>query len=296
MSPLLGFENTFNRNESTMDINQDSNHKLEELNINLIESSTKTQKRRRGRQSKVGELSRMDSSGRQSPIDASFKVKNMMKNSPSESQFNCRSSISNYCDNDDRNLLEPGELLKSSKNSKVAIPEPEITISNGLPEKNASNKRSSMRKSVKEPEQPQIHPQIGNDQAQSTLDLIAALILGPDKDQNERITMINMNDGTRITGKKAPKRSELPNWIMNHPNHYPESEEFLQLLKNTCLLNNRNIQMYLNNNRLSAHNEHPKAHASITMKNIIMKMKKHLINLQNSSIRVENRHLNLQLE
>jgi len=109
-------------------------------------------------------------------------------------------------------LLEPGEI--STNNDS----------------KNSNNKRTR-RSMMPEPTVPQCQD--------SSSAALAALFLAPGLDLNDRITVINIENGSRLTGNKAPKRGELPVWLITHPNYLPDESEIIKLTQ--------------------AHNDEPKA-------------------------------------
>ena len=72
---------------------------------------------------------------------------------------------------------------------------------------------------------------------QVDLAALAALFLAPGNDPDERITVINIEDGTRLQGNKAPKRGELAMWLLAHPNYLPDEQEILNMTMQTNMAN-----------------------------------------------------------
>ena len=55
------------------------------------------------------------------------------------------------------------------------------------------------------------------------------MFLAPGQDPEERITVVNVENGSRLTGNKAPKRIDLPMWLISHPNYLPDESEIVNL-------------------------------------------------------------------
>ena len=72
---------------------------------------------------------------------------------------------------------------------------------------------------------------------QVDLAALAALFLAPGNDPDERLTVINIEDGTRLQGNKAPKRGELAMWLLAHPNYLPDEQEILNMTMQTNMAN-----------------------------------------------------------
>lgn len=64
---------------------------------------------------------------------------------------------------------------------------------------------------------------------QIDLAALANLFMAPGADPDERIAVINVEDGSRLQGNKAPKRGELVMWLMTHPNYLPDEQEIINM-------------------------------------------------------------------
>ena len=88
--------------------------------------------------------------------------------------------------------------------------------------------------------------------AAATTAALAALFMTPGQDPDERITVFNVEDGTRLTGNKAPKRIDLPRWLLAHPNYLPDESEIINMtLKNSAALSQMHNNTNSNNNNAS---------------------------------------------
>jgi chromodomain-helicase-DNA-binding protein 7 len=108
--------------------------------------------------------------------------------------------------------LEPGEITTTTTTTTA-------TTDN----RNQNNKRT--RKSMMPEPVTQQPTSLQSDSSAA----LAALFLAPGLNLNDRITVINIENGTRLTGNKAPKRAELPMWLMTHPNYLPDESEIVKL-------------------------------------------------------------------
>ena len=101
-------------------------------------------------------------------------------------------------------FLEPGEIVR--KNAKEALLN-NLSSSNSQALNNNNNKRS--RKPTKDP--------------------ISSLFLGPNMDPDERVAVINVEDGTRLSGDDAPKRIDLADFLSQNKNYLPEQSDIFEL-------------------------------------------------------------------
>jgi len=108
--------------------------------------------------------------------------------------------------------LEPGEITTTA-----------TTTTTTTDNRNQNNKRT--RKSMMPEPVTQQPTSLQSDSSAA----LAALFLAPGLNLNDRITVINIENGTRLTGNKAPKRAELPMWLMTHPNYLPDESEIVKL-------------------------------------------------------------------
>jgi superfamily II DNA/RNA helicase len=155
-------------------------------------------------------------------------------------------------ENNKSGFLEPGEIFRPKSTRGITKGQPlEDSFDEGSFSKANLNKRGR-KSSIKEP--------IGSSSNQNSMDLeaalsgaansadasaaaaiqqLAALFMTPGQDPDERIPMINVEDGTRLVGNKAPKRGDLARWLMTHPNYLPDQSELISMtLKNQAALNN----------------------------------------------------------
>ena len=155
-------------------------------------------------------------------------------------------------ENNKSGFLEPGEIFRPKSTRGITKGQPlEDSFDDGSFSKANLNKRGR-KSSIKEP--------IGSSSNQNSMDLeaalsgaansadasaaaaiqqLAALFMTPGQDPDERIPMINVEDGTRLVGNKAPKRGDLARWLMTHPNYLPDQSELISMtLKNQAALNN----------------------------------------------------------
>jgi len=63
----------------------------------------------------------------------------------------------------------------------------------------------------------------------ATAAALAAMFLAPGQDPDERVTVINVETGVRLSGSKAPRRQDLPMWLISHPNYLPDESEIMNL-------------------------------------------------------------------
>ena len=48
------------------------------------------------------------------------------------------------------------------------------------------------------------------------------MFMPPGVDPDDHITVINMEDGTRLSGEDAPKRVDPADWLIHNTNYLPE--------------------------------------------------------------------------
>ena len=97
-------------------------------------------------------------------------------------------------------FLEPGEIVRKNGNKEAS--------GNGNNGGNGnSNKRS--RKPTKDP--------------------MSMLFLGPNSNPDERVPVINVEDGTRLSGEEAPKRIDLADFLSQNKNFLPEQSDIFEL-------------------------------------------------------------------
>jgi len=142
------------------------------------------------------------------------------------------SSTDDYDDNNSNDIpatkskfLEPGEVLRPQGTQKSSL-KGDMKID----DRSGSTKRGR-KSSIVQPKSPQSMP-MGVDISQqdaATAAALAAMFLAPGQDPDERVTVINVENGSRLTGSKAPRRQDLPMWLISHPNYLPDESEIINL-------------------------------------------------------------------
>ena len=120
-------------------------------------------------------------------------------------------------------FLEPGEILRPSQKIKHGNQKSD--------DQRSSSTKRGRKPSIIHPKSPplaQQAPEMSNQDA-ATAAALAAMFLAPGQDPDERISVINVETGARIVGNRAPKRSELPMWLISHPNYLPDESEIINL-------------------------------------------------------------------
>ena len=141
-------------------------------------------------------------------------------------------------------FLEPGEIMRPSKLTTRSRGQP-MTVDSGDNSDASSTSSSTFSNSKPQPpppppkhrsrksftsapkEAPSVPPTPNFNQVD--LAALAALFLAPGNDPDERISVINVEDGTRLQGNKAPKRGELAMWLLSHPNYLPDEQEIINM-------------------------------------------------------------------
>ena len=125
-------------------------------------------------------------------------------------------------------FLEPGEIMRP----KPCRSKTQIDSENSDASSSSSSTKVSKKSKKKETSGPSQAQALMNP---NDLAALAALFMASGQDPDERISVINMTDGTKLTGSKAPKRAELPLWLLAHPNYLPDEQEILNMtLKNSA--------------------------------------------------------------
>lgn len=138
-----------------------------------------------------------------------------------------------YSSNEEDN--EPGEIRPNK--SKLPVKSNEPTVSKrGRKSTNFSHQaqRSPPSSAGKQPEI--------SAQDAATAAALAAMFLAPGQDPEERITVVNVENGQRLTGSKAPRRVDLPLWLISHPNYLPDESEIINLAIKQGQMNNPEFQ------------------------------------------------------
>lgn len=264
MSPMLGDNYSVDEDDDNMSLHENDPDYYTKASSN--NESSKYQKPKRGRPPKF-DLQQLTSSigisasqATAIPADPAHKIRNLLGNSPSTSGLG-KSKYMDDLDSIDENavltksneanksgFLEPGEIFRPkssrSKTQQSSMADSEnsdassssSSFSNGgvLAKSNPNQKRG--RKSTTGKEQSSASLNIQPAMNPADLAALAALFLVPGQDPDERITVINMEDGTRLTGSKAPKRIDLPVWLLAHPNYLPDEQEIINMtLKNSTI-------------------------------------------------------------
>lgn len=150
------------------------------------------------------------------------------------SMFGNVDSRDGYSSNDDDN--EPGEI-KPNK-SKLSAKSNEPTVSKrGRKSTNFSHSQAQRSPPSSAARQPEISAQDA-----ATAAALAAMFLAPGQDPEERITVVNVENGQRLTGSKAPRRADLPLWLISHPNYLPDESEIINLAIKQGQMNNPEFQ------------------------------------------------------
>jgi len=180
--------------------------------------------------------------------DSSYKIRNLL-GSDSNGNFNNYDSCEDQ-DQDEQTimkpnssketkpfgLLEPGEVF-SSKPSKSSNKFQNMSEIDSIEQKQSSNvnKNSTSNNNYLSGKRPrktdsyrESPPPMASDEA-TTAAALAAMFLVPGQDPEERITVVNIENGSRLTGSKAPKRADLPMWLISHPNYLPDETELINL-------------------------------------------------------------------
>ena len=76
----------------------------------------------------------------------------------------------------------------------------------------------------------------------ATAAALAAMFMAPGMDPEERITVVNVENGQRLVGGKAPRRIDLPMWLISHPNYLPDESEIINLAIKQGQMNNPEFQ------------------------------------------------------
>jgi hypothetical protein len=110
---------------------------------------------------------------------------------------------------------------------------------------------------------------LGNENDAGASLAAAAMFLQSGQNPDERISVINLENGQRLTGNKAPKRADLLVWLMSHPNFTIDQSEFMNLLKNNNNGDNGNNDDSSNqddnkNNKLSKLSRQQQQQASVS--------------------------------
>lgn len=120
-------------------------------------------------------------------------------------------------------FLEPGEILRPSQKVKHGNQKND--------DQRSSSTKRGRKPSIIHPKSPPPTPQAPemSNQDAATAAALAAMFLAPGQDPEERISVINVETGARIVGNKAPKRCDLPMWLISHPNYLPDESEIINL-------------------------------------------------------------------
>jgi hypothetical protein len=76
----------------------------------------------------------------------------------------------------------------------------------------------------------------------ATAAALAAMFMAPGMDPEERISVVNVENGQRLVGGKAPRRIDLPMWLISHPNYLPDESEIINLAIKQGQMNNAEFQ------------------------------------------------------
>lgn len=156
------------------------------------------------------------------PEQAGHKRHSMFSNS----NVNSRDG---YSSNDDDN--EPGEIRPNK--SKL----PPGTKSNNEPTVSKRGRKSTNFSNPPRSPPSAKQPEISSQDA-ATAAALAAMFMAPGQDPEERITVVNVENGQRLTGSKAPRRVDLPLWLISHPNYLPDESEIINLAMKQGQMNN----------------------------------------------------------
>lgn len=137
---------------------------------------------------------------------------------------------------DENKFLEPGEIMnqrmRAGKSAGGRFNDAASEHSDTSSTSSHSNLKSKQRgrKSMAPLNQNQPSTSSGLDNInQNDLATLAALFLQPGMDPDERVTVVNIQDQTKLTGNRAPRRSELAMWLLTHPNYIPDEAEIMNL-------------------------------------------------------------------
>ncbi len=178
------------------------------------------------------------------------------------------SSNDDYDDNNSNDtparskFLEPGEVLRPGQQNISSRSE---VMAKG-DERSVSVKRGR-KSSIIQPKSPQsltVPPEMSQQDA-ATAAALAAMFLAPGQDPEERVTVINVKTGLRLTGNKAPRRQDLPMWLISHTDYLPDESEIINLAMKQNQMNGIIIdqdQAVNRNSRANKTNSHRQSHVN----------------------------------
>jgi hypothetical protein len=207
--------------QSPMLDENDTDDLNEDEDVYSKNSDSKYQKPKRGRPPKLDLPQLASSMGISAasatalPADPANKIRNLLNSSDSSLDKLDEKKA-------EGKSLEPGEIFRPKGLSTRSKGTPVAEAAEPLQDEGKLGKRGRKSIAQKEPVAP-VDPMAAQIQS------LAALFLQPGLDPDERVVVINMENGTRLTGNKAPRRSELPMWLLAHPSYLPDESELLNL-------------------------------------------------------------------